>query len=164
MASRDTPENRKESVERSDTMGAPPPLLALGALIAGVVLDRFIHVGLLPRRWNRRLGAAAILGGVGLVGAAAREMRRAGTSPDPADEPPELVTGGVYQISRNPIYVGLVLVYVGVSLLLDCLWPLVTLQPVLLYLRRVVQREEAYLEARFGTGFDQYRSSVRRWL
>lgn len=162
MVSRNPPENREEAAERSDTM-VPPPLLALGALIAGVVIDRIVHVGLLPRRWNRRLGAAAILGGVGLVGAAAREMRRAGTSPDPADEPPELVTGGVYRISRNPIYVGLVLAYVGASLLLDRFWPLVTLQPALLYLRRVVQREEAYLEERFDT-FDQYRSSVRRWL
>jgi len=164
MVSRDTPEHREEAAERSDTMVAPPPLLALGALIAGVVLDRVVHVGLLSRRWNRRLGSAAILGGVGLVGAAAREMRRAGTSPDPADEPPELVTGGVYRISRNPIYVGLVLAYVGVSLLFDRFWPLVTLQPVLLYLRRVVRREEAYLETRFGTAFDQYRSTVHRWL
>lgn len=164
MASRETPENREGTAERSDTMLAPPPLLALGALIAGVVLDRIVHVSLLPRRWNHRLGAAAILGGVGLVGGAAREMRHAGTSPDPTDEPPELVTGGVYRISRNPIYVGLVLVYVGVCLLLDRFWPLVTLQPVLLYLRRVVRREEAYLEARFGTAFHQYRSTVRRWL
>lgn len=164
MASPETRENREDSAERSDTMIAPPPLLALGALIAGVVLDRVVHVGLPGRRWNRRLGAAEILGDVGLVGAAAREMRRAGTSPDPADEPPELVTGGVYRISRNPIYVGLVLAYVGVTLLLDRFWALVTLQPVLLYVRRVVQREEAYLDARFGTAFDQYRSTVRRWL
>lgn len=147
-----------------DPMVAPIPLLALGAFVAGLVIDRVVHVGTLPGRWNRRLGAVSTVAGVGLLLAAVRRMRRAGTTPDPADEPPSLVTGGVYRLSRNPIYVGLTMAYVGVALLFDRLWPLVTLQPVLLYLRRVVRREEAYLEARFGTVFDQYRSSVRRWL
>jgi len=158
----------RDPSERSDVepdeMIAPAPLLAVGAFVLGLVLDRIAHLGLLPKRWNRRLGIGAITVGVGLVGAAIRRQRAAGTSPDPTDEPPELVTGGVYSVSRNPIYVGQTLAYVGLALLLDRFWPLVTLQPVLWYLRRVVSREETYLEARCGTTFQQYRADVRRWL
>jgi protein-S-isoprenylcysteine O-methyltransferase Ste14 len=102
--------------------------------------------------------------GVILFVSAILAMRRIETTPAHDDESPELLTEGVFRYSRNPIYLGQSLAYVGASLLLDSLWPLVTLVPLLWYLDRVIEREEAYLETAFGDEFDQSRDSVRRWL
>jgi protein-S-isoprenylcysteine O-methyltransferase Ste14 len=60
--------------------------------------------------------------------------------------------------------VGHSLVHVGASVLVNSVWPLVTLVPLLWYLRRVVQREERRLAALFGEDYDRYRQDVRRWL
>jgi protein-S-isoprenylcysteine O-methyltransferase Ste14 len=76
-----------------------------------------------------------------------------------------LVTGGPYRISRNPIYLALTLVYLGLALAWGSLWPVVLLAPLLIVMRYgVIGREERYLEARFGDAYRAYRAAVRRWI
>lgn len=83
----------------------------------------------------------------------------------PARRPPALVTAGPYRFTRNPIYIGFVLVYFGLSIVLTSVWILLLLFPVLLILQRgVVQREEAYLERKFGDAYRAYAERVPRWL
>jgi protein-S-isoprenylcysteine O-methyltransferase Ste14 len=77
---------------------------------------------------------------------------------------PDVMTDGPFRINRNPIYVGPSHAHVGASLLIDSVWPLVTLVPLLVYLRREGRREEAHLSARFGEAYDRYRRTVHRWL
>ncbi|MFI5210728.1 MAG: methyltransferase family protein, partial [Gemmatimonadales bacterium] len=69
------------------------------------------------------------------------------------------------RFSRNPMYVGMTLLYLGIALWANSLWPLLLLPAVLVVMRRgVIAREEAYLERRFGDEYRSYRARVRRWL
>ena len=77
----------------------------------------------------------------------------------------ELVTSGPYQFSRNPMYVGLTLIYLGEAAVLDQLWPLLPLFAVLAYLDKVViPYEESRLRATFGQEYERYGARVRRWV
>ncbi len=96
---------------------------------------------------------------------AAKTMRGGGAS-IPTGEPTEtIVTTGPYSYSRNPIYVAMVTLLVGIALLANSLWflGLAALDACLLWWG-VIAREEAYLERKFGASYKEYMSSVRRWL
>jgi protein-S-isoprenylcysteine O-methyltransferase Ste14 len=92
-------------------------------------------------------------------------FRRAGTHPQPWRPATALVVTGPYRFSRNPMYVGATLFYIGISFWVNSLWPLLLLPVVLVIMSRgVIAREEAYLERLFGDEYRSYRSRVRRWL
>lgn len=145
----------------------PPPLIYVGFLLLGwgltfVVADPGVGVGWEVRRY---IAFALIIGGVLLDGAAMESFRRKGTPAEPWKEPVALETGGVFRVSRNPIYLGFALAYTGIALWIDSLIALALLLPCMVVIDRfVVLREERYLAARFGAAWDAYRSKVRRWL
>ncbi len=72
---------------------------------------------------------------------------------------------GIYGITRNPMYVGLAFVYIGVACLVGNWWTFILL-PFLIFIIQeyIIKREEKYLELEFGQGFRDYRSTVKRWL
>lgn len=142
---------------------APAPVLALAAFIVGAAAHYFRPVQLLPSPWNL-VGVVLILAGIGVLYSGLRVMRGVGKSPAHHDEPPELLTDGVFQISRNPLYLGVCTVYAGLALVLNSVWPFVTLVPLIIYFDRVARREENYLQQRFGDEYKQYQENVRRWL
>ena len=144
---------------------APPPFIYAGALAAGLLANRRLRLRFLPRRLGRTLGPLLIFLGflVGLSGF--REVRRAGSSVDPYKPVTAIATGGSYRFTRNPMYLGFTLQYVGISTLFNALPPLVLLPAVLQLMRRgVIEREERYLEGKFGEEYRQYKESVRRWI
>jgi protein-S-isoprenylcysteine O-methyltransferase Ste14 len=143
---------------------APPPLLYAAGLAVGLLVQHRNPQPLLPPAAGRLLGVAAILLGLGAFAAIAA-FRRAGTSPNPYRPAGRLVTAGPYRLSRNPMYLGFTLWYVGISCWANSLWSLLLLPLVLLVMHQgVIAREEAYLERRFGDEYRQYRARVRRWL
>jgi protein-S-isoprenylcysteine O-methyltransferase Ste14 len=92
-------------------------------------------------------------------------MKRAGTNIRPDQPTLAIVSDGPFQFTRNPLYLALTGLYVGITLLVDALWPLLLLVPVLAVLQwGVVAREERYLEAKFGEPYRTYKSRVRRWV
>ena len=92
-------------------------------------------------------------------------MEHAGTSLSPLLPAKALVTAGPFRFTRNPLYLARTLLYVGLALVMDTPWPLLTLVPVVLLVHYgVVLPEERYLEARFGHTYESYRTRVRRWL
>jgi protein-S-isoprenylcysteine O-methyltransferase Ste14 len=150
--------------KRGPDVVAPPPLIYLGPLLAGLVLDRFLPLSRLPRAL-RRAGPPLLAGGIGLGLWFVASMRRADTPFNPSQPPTALVEDGPFRFSRNPGYLGFALAYVGVSLFAGGRWPLVFLPAVLGVIDRgVIAREESYLEERFGPPYHDYRSRVRRWL
>lgn len=158
-----------ETTDSSDdaprgTILAPSPLLTLAAFLIGLGVEQVWATTLLPGLWGWVVGLG--LTGIGslLFGGALRTMQRHDKHPSHADDPPEVITDGPFQYSRNPIYTGHSLIHAGVALLIGSAWALVTLGPVLLYLTRVIKREENHLEARFGEPYNRYRQNVRRWL
>jgi len=92
-------------------------------------------------------------------------FRRAGTSVPTQTPTTALVIRGLYHYSRNPIYIALSLVHLGVAVAVDSPWIAATLPIVLIVIRYgVIAREEAYLEAKFGQAYRDYKARVRRWL
>jgi protein-S-isoprenylcysteine O-methyltransferase Ste14 len=142
----------------------PPPLLYLGPLLAGLGLDRLFPLPRLPRPL-RLVGLPLLAGGCALAATFLMSFRRAGTPPDPREAPKALVEDGPYAYTRNPAYLGMALIYGGITLLSGSRWPLLLLPGVLTAVNfGVIEREEAYLEERFGMRYRDYRSRVRRWL
>jgi len=92
-------------------------------------------------------------------------MKRAGTNIRPDQPTLAVVSDGPFRFTRNPLYLALTGLYVGITLLADALWPLLLLVPVLVVLQwGVVAREERYLEAKFGEPYRAYKARVRRWV
>lgn len=146
---------------------APPPLIYLGFLLAGFGLGQLVSepsLGL-DADWRRGLAFVLVIGGLLLDGIAAGTFRRLGTPPEPWKPTTALATGGLYRYSRNPIYVGFGVTYAGFALAMDSPVALAMLFPCLIVVDRfVIQREEAYLAAKFGAEYQAYKGKVRRWL
>jgi protein-S-isoprenylcysteine O-methyltransferase Ste14 len=146
---------------------APPPLIYLGFLLAGWAVERFgveFTLGL-PTDWRRGLALALVVGGLLIEGVATVQFWRLGTPPQPWKPTTALATGGLYRFSRNPIYVGFALIYLGFAVAMDSPAALALLIPCLIVVDRlVIAREERYLEGRFGDAYRAYRNEVRRWL
>jgi protein-S-isoprenylcysteine O-methyltransferase Ste14 len=143
-----------------------PPLLFLAALLIGFVLDRLLPLpfpGIDLVDWI--IGGLLIVTGLALAAAGIRNFSRAGT-PVPTNEPTRaLVTTGIHGWSRNPIYLGMFLLYAGIGAAAQGPWILILTLPLAITIRYgVVAREEAYLERRFGDAYRDYKARVRRWL
>lgn len=146
---------------------APPPLIYVGFLLAGWGAGQlFDSPGLgLPDDWRRGLAVAGLITGFAIEAAAAGLFRRARTAVQPWKPSTALVTGGIYRLTRNPIYVGMAIIYAGLGIGMDSPVALILLLPCLLVVDRfVIAREEVYLQARFGLDYLAYRQKVRRWL
>jgi protein-S-isoprenylcysteine O-methyltransferase Ste14 len=153
-----------------DTAGviARPPLLYLGALLLGIVADHLLPLGYaLPGDATLRWTAAIVLVllGIGVATAGITDFVRAAT-PVPTNQPTRaLVITGIHAWSRNPIYLGLFLIYAGLAVAAHSLWALILAVPLALTMRYgVIAREEAYLERLFGEPYRAYKARVRRWL
>jgi protein-S-isoprenylcysteine O-methyltransferase Ste14 len=145
-----------------------PPLLYLACLLLGLALDRVLPLPLaLPgtalMQWMA--GGGVILIGVAIMAAGARNFSRA-TTPVRSNQPVRaLVTTGIHGWSRNPIYIGMFLVYAGIAIAASSLWILILALPLAITLHYgIVAREERYLERHFGDAYRDYKVRVRRWL
>ncbi|SFS85408.1 methyltransferase family protein [Brevundimonas viscosa] len=158
---------------------APPPLIYFAFLLAGWGLLTLgqspfgIDAGFGWLAWGfgletpvrRGVAIVLIVGGLLLDGAAAGYFRRIGTAVEPWKPSTALATKGLYGLSRNPIYLGFAVTYVGLSIAMDSVAALVLLAPCLWVVDRfVIRREERYLAAKFGAEYEAYRTRVRRWL
>ena len=142
-----------------------PPVIFLSALGLGLLLDWLFPAHcLLSQSWQV---AGGILGGTGtFIGFwGVRAFHRAGTNVRPDRPVTTLVTSGPFRYSRNPLYMALTVIYLGITLTSGSLWPLATLIPALAVVQwKIVRREEEYLESRFGNEYRAYKAQVNRWI
>jgi protein-S-isoprenylcysteine O-methyltransferase Ste14 len=144
---------------------APPPLIYLGSLALGLLLDRKFRVPFLPRGMRRILGWPLLVGGVSLMSWFVFTMRRADTPIDPREPVSNLVTDGPFRYTRNPAYLSMAMIYAGISSLANALSAIVLLPATLFVVQRgVIEREERYLERKFGEEYLCYKARVRRWI
>ena len=145
-----------------------PPVIPLGALALAVLLEWLLPLGYLPRPLAPAsvvIGLLLLLGFVGTGVWGALEFRRARTNIDPRRPALVLVESGPYRVTRNPMYLGFLLLFAGIGLLASLDWSLPLLPFVWFALDRlVVRREEAYLSAKFGAPYNAFRARTRRWL
>lgn len=150
---------------------ARPPFLFLGALLLGFVSDQLLplpfpisRIG--PAHWiSAVIAGSMILIGIGVFAAGIRSFSGAATPVQGTKPTRALVTTGIHGWSRNPIYLGMFLVYGGIGIVVRSPWILILALPLAITMRYgVVAREEAYLERRFGGAYRDYKARVRRWL
>jgi protein-S-isoprenylcysteine O-methyltransferase Ste14 len=151
----------------SDNPGviAFPPALYAGTLLTGLLLSFVFPTDFLPRSAALVLGVLAFIC-AGLIAISAfRAMKHANTAVNPSQPTTAIVSDGVFSWSRNPIYLSLTLLYIGITSLFSALWALLLLLPLLVIVQiGIVQREEIYLERKFGDEYLHYKASVRRWV
>ncbi len=144
----------------------PPPVALAVCVFAGWLANWIWPAPFLPNGYSGRLdGAVVIALGLAIGLWAVVQFQLAKTSVRPDRPTSAILSTGPYRYSRNPIYLGLLLVVVGFALALDSLWQLAALAVLYVVLRwGVVAREEAYLMQKFGAVYTDYASGVRRWI
>jgi len=150
-----------------DTAGvvAPAPLIFAIPLLVALYEDRSHPLSAMPQRFATPIGGVLI--GIALIVLLASAIRfwKARTPLVPYRPTTAIVETWPYSMSRNPIYLSMSLMYVGISLVFNTLWPLLLFPLVMLVMQRgVIEREERYLERKFGREYIKYKSRVRRWL
>lgn len=165
--------NPPHHLDDTGTAGAiaRPPVLFLAALLLGFTLDHLLRLPFPIGRtgWLHWFSAAnafcLIVAGIAVFAAGIRNFARAATPVQGTRPTRALVTTGVHAWSRNPIYLGMFLVYVGIGLVVRSPWIVILTLPLAITMQRgVVAREEAYLDRRFGDAWREYRARVGRWL
>ena len=145
----------------------PPPFIYLGALLLGLAADRFVTLSSFGiDGWLRVVtGALLFVAGAVVMLAAAGLFRRLGTNVRPSKPTTLIATTGPYRWTRNPMYLGMALIYAGLAIGFDGPIAFALLPLVLIGIQmQVITREERYLEAKFGDDYRRYKAEVRRWL
>jgi protein-S-isoprenylcysteine O-methyltransferase Ste14 len=144
---------------------APPPLIYLGALVFGLLLNRRFPIGFLPSRIAHCFGWPLLGGGVLLLGWFERAMRQADTPTSPYKPVEHIATEGPFRYTRNPGYLSMAMIYAGIATIANALSAILLLPVALLAIQRgVIEREERYLERKFGEEYLRYKEQVRRWI
>jgi protein-S-isoprenylcysteine O-methyltransferase Ste14 len=154
-----------EATRGARVVYVPPPLYYGAGFAAGVLLDRLMPLPIGGRPATTVAGVVAAGVGVALMAGGVAGVIRHRTTIVPHHPVNALVTTGAYRWSRNPMYTGLAIAYLGGALLVGSWWPVAAFPLVIAPVRRlVIAPEEQYLSERFGRPYADYRARVRRWL
>jgi len=143
----------------------PPPMIHLIAILAGTGIAEFYPLVFPWQVTLAALGTGLLIVSLLIAESAFREFKHR-NNPVPPNKPVnQLMEGGPFRWSRNPLYLALSLLQAGIGLISGNGWMLILLVPaVALVSYYVIAREEAYLARRFGQSYLDYQSRVRRWL
>lgn len=146
----------------------PPPFLFILFYVAGLAINYEVPLNVVPesvRPAASVIGGFLVIVGVLLALASLAMFFHRGTTLKPHGHPMHLVDYGPFLISRNPMYLALVLIYAGAAIWTVCLWPLILLPiPFVIMNTVVIPYEERRMKAIFGASYDDYAGQVRRWL
>jgi protein-S-isoprenylcysteine O-methyltransferase Ste14 len=145
----------------------PPPIVPVIALGLGLLLDKWpAPVPLsISCAVQFGVGGGLVAAGLGLMAAAIGLFRSTGQDPKPWESTPEIISTGIYGFTRNPMYLAMGFLQGGIGLMLVNVW-VISLVPVTWFAiyRIAIRHEESYLEQKFGSVYQDYKKSVRRWL
>ena len=145
-----------------DVKMLPPMMLAL-FMVGGIALD-----WLIPMNWGHGwgwFGLVLVIGALAFAKWAIKTFEAAGTNVPPNMPATAIVTDGPFKYSRNPMYLSMVVLYLGVAMLADA--PVMLLLAVALFAvlnNKVIKAEEDYLEAKFGDEYRAYKERTYRWV
>jgi protein-S-isoprenylcysteine O-methyltransferase Ste14 len=142
-----------------------PPLVAVFFIVLAYFLGRFVPLPFAIPPVLQYFGLVLTFIGFLLGIGAFMEFRKAHTTLDPHGSTKHLVTAGIYRFTRNPIYLGFLLMVIGFPLNSGVIWGFVLAPFYMITMSRlVIEKEETYLERKFGKTYVSYTSRVRRWL
>lgn len=144
---------------------APPPVLYLGAVVSGLCIQFFDPIHLFQGWLSIGIGILLIIGSSIVILWGIRTMKHAGTNVNPERPATAIVQTGPFRFSRNPLYISMSILQLGLATALSSFWLVATLVIVLFIMTwGVILREERYLEKKFGQEYMDYKLRVRRWL
>ncbi len=144
---------------------APPPAIFAAAFFAGLAVDFAVPLPTMPLLPQLFVGLVAVTIGVLLIRTSMKSFARAGTTYNPYAVSTALVTTGIYQYTRNPGYLGLAWIQIGLAVMLDSPWIALTAAIAIFVTDRyVIVPEERKLKSAFGDAYRDYLADVRRWL
>lgn len=144
---------------------APAPVFFVAAIALGFLLEYLVPTSLLSFEYSSLVAGSLIAVSVALVFSAVTQLTRAKTAFDARKPTTSIVTAGAFRISRNPTYLSLALLQVGLAFLFQSAWLLGTaVVAVAITHWGVILREERYLEKKFSEEYLRYAARVRRWL
>jgi len=145
-----------------------PPVITLAAFVAGVVLDIYYPLDLpggMGHEMLQGVGVLLAMVATAFYVTAFREMSHARTTLNPTGRASHLVTTGPYSLTRNPIYLANFILMIAFGLVLSSLWLFIAAILAAIGEQKLgIEREEAYLERRFGKAWRDYKKKVRRWI
>jgi len=145
----------------------PPPLLYVATFFAATLIQRLLPLNkaFFYSASSKLLGSALVLIGLVFTIPALQQFLRTKNTLVTIKPANSLQTTGIYSVSRNPMYINLLLLYTGMSFLIGNWWNLILLPLLILIVQEyVIKREEKYLERRFGQSYFDYKAKVRRWI
>ena len=149
-------------------LGIPVPWVFVLTYVVGVALEAGwpFQIGPTPNAHVTSWGGAVVFAiGAVIAGWGLTTFRKARTTTVPGRTSAELVTWGPYRFSRNPMYVGLVIAYLGEAAILRQVWPVLLLPFTIAYVNWVViPLEQRKLKEAFGEAYTRYQARVRRWV
>lgn len=144
---------------------ALPPLMYAGVFLVVVAARWFWPLPITAWAIAVPAGLALSVAAVSIARWGRRTMQAAGTNVNPTLPATTVVMSGPFRYSRNPLYVALTLLFVGLTVAVNTWWGFIFLIPLVVTMHvGVVLREERYLERKFGDSYRQYRSTVRRYV
>jgi protein-S-isoprenylcysteine O-methyltransferase Ste14 len=155
---------RNATSDRANVIASPTVIFA-GALVLGFGLDTMWPAAFLPEGWGLPLGLVVIFAAVNIKLFAVREMVRVKTNLDIRKPAKAIATSGLYGVSRNPLYIGMILLNIGIGCIVNSWWILLLSAGLAAALQKgVIEPEESYLEQKFGDKYLRYKARVRRWI
>ena len=143
----------------------PPPLIFLGFMLLSGGIQHYWPASFSSSIVIKIIGVVVIFSGLAIVIIASRTFRKVETNIEPWKPTSKIVTNGVFAYSRNPIYAAFCFVPVGVGLIVGSFWVVVSFVPAAIAVYFVaINKEEAYLEQKFGDEYLAYKNAVRRWV
>ncbi len=144
---------------------APAPLVFLPFIFIGLAVDYFWPIPLLPINIQYIAGGIIILLSFAPAIWVVRLFRQAGTNIDARKPVTQIVVSGPFRWSRNPVYLSMSMLVIGIGVAADSIWVVLFLVPATMITHYgIIRREEAYLERKFGDEYVSYKNKVRRWL
>jgi protein-S-isoprenylcysteine O-methyltransferase Ste14 len=142
-----------------------PPLVYLAGIVIGFLANAWMPIKVVPSSVAWTIGGILVFCGAAVTGSAVLRFKDADTTVRPDRAASTLVIAGPYRITRNPMYLGFALAYLGIAIAGQSIWALVLLPVVLIIVQRgAIEPEEAFLQKHFGTDYISYRNRVRRWI
>lgn len=156
-----------ESLKDSPKVYIPPPLLYVATFLLAVLIQKFLPLGIdfFHSTTSKIIGSVIILVGLFFNFPALRQFFNTKNTLVTIKPANSLQTTGIYSVSRNPMYISLMLFYIGLSFIIGNWWNFILLPFLFILIQEyVIKREERYLDRRFGQQYLDYKSKIRRWL
>jgi protein-S-isoprenylcysteine O-methyltransferase Ste14 len=153
--------------EHTDNAGiiTHPPVFYFLAIILGLVFDKIYPLSFIFREASLVLGIINITLGVLVIAVGGKIFLKHRQNPSVHASSSQIFQSGIFGYSRNPIYLGMLLLVLGVALQFNILWIAIFMVPLILVMNRlVIEKEEIYLARKFGEKYFEYKKCVRRWI